>query len=90
MATSRYIKKKKILCKIHNNNFKGEDFIVERTKAAAANTLLYVLNAAQLKASLAWLRWIFVTEQHPLVEIYGTNLREPALTGNIWGYIYTD
>lgn len=45
------IKKKTNLCKIHNNNFKGEDFIVERTKAAAADTLLYVLNAAQLKAS---------------------------------------
>lgn len=25
------------------------------------------------------LRWIFVTEQHPLVEVYGTNLTESAL-----------
>lgn len=51
----------------------------------------FYMSSMQLSSKrLAWLRWIFVTEQHPLVEIYGTNLRERAVSGKIWGYIYAD
>lgn len=37
---------------------------------------------------LVGLRWIFVTEQHPLVEIYGTNLTLSALTDKFSVHIY--